>query len=119
MTSPGTGQCVCNDDAVNNPDLGLCHKTWKDRFLAGQLPEGKYTECRGKRTKRHKVLTNADALPAELRRHPFRAAPALYTFNVARYFAMILRTREYAKQKKVQRASAQSAERSGPKDPKF
>ena len=61
LTSPGTGQCVCNDDVVNDPDLGPCHKTWNDRFLAGQLPDGKYTERRGKRTKRHKVLTNADA----------------------------------------------------------
>ena len=49
--------------------------------------EGKCAECRAEWAKRPKVLTNADALPAELRRHPFRAAPGLYVFNVARYFA--------------------------------
>ena len=56
FTSPGSGKCGCNSDVVNDPILGPYRKTWKDRFLAGQLPEGKFTECRGKRTDRRRRL---------------------------------------------------------------
>ena len=59
-------------------------------------------DCRTERSKRHRVLTNADSIAAELHKDPFSSAPALYTFNVPRYFATNLRAREYAKQKNVQ-----------------
>ena len=39
---------------------------------------------------------------SELHGKPFDSAPALYTFNVPRYFATNLRAREYAKQRDVQ-----------------
>ena len=110
MMSPGACGCRCNDDVVQDAQLGPYRKAWKERFLAGctdmwelmNSAEGECRECRAERVKRQRVLTKANSLPPELRRKPFDSAPALYTFNVPRYFATNLRAKEYAKQRKVQ-----------------
>ena len=110
LTSPCAGKCGCNDDVVDDSVLGPCRQTWKDRFLGGcadmealqTSPDGECAECRAERAKRHRVLTDGNCQAPELRTNPFSAAPALYTFNVPRYFATNLRAREFAKQKNVQ-----------------
>ena len=110
LASPCAGKCGCNDDVVDDSVLGPCRKTWKERFSGGcadmaalqTSPDGECAECRAERAKRHRVLTNTESLAPELRSDPFSGAPALYTFNVPRYFATNLRAREFAKQKNVQ-----------------
>ena len=80
------------------------------RFLAGcpdmaaliNSSDGECAECHTQISKRHRVLTETQKVPADLHKSPFSGAPALYTFNVPRYFATNLRAREYAKQKNRQ-----------------
>ena len=102
MTSPGTGNCDCNDDVVNDPVLGPYRRLWKEHFLSGKLPEAECTRCQAERVKRHRVLTSADALTPKRPEQPFSRAPTLYTFNVPRCFAPYLHAKEYAKQKNLQ-----------------
>ena len=64
--------------------------------------EGECAEGRAERTRRRRVLTDADSLGPEVRRDPFSGAPALCTFNAPGYFATNLRAREFAKQKSLQ-----------------
>ena len=72
-------------------------------MAAMQRTEGNECEaCQKERAKRHRVLAGNGEVPAHLRSDPFSSAPALYTFNIPRYFATNLRAREYAKQKNVQ-----------------
>ena len=47
---------------------------------------------------RHRVLTNLNNIWSELQKPPFSEAPAVYSFNVPRYYSIQLRAREYAKQ---------------------
>ncbi len=54
--------------------------------------------CKSERARRHRVLTRLDKIPDELHKPPFSTAPALYSFNVPRYFSTLLRAREFAKQ---------------------
>ena len=97
-------------DVVDDAILGPYRKTWKNIFLKGcgdmtafqKNAQGECQECHAERIKRHRVMTPGDAVPPELHRKPFNGAPALYTFNVPRYFATNLRAREYAKQNNVQ-----------------
>ena len=95
---------------MEDPVLGRYRKHWKDKFTQGcldmaamQRTEGSECKtCQEERDKRHRVLASHEELPARLRQDPFCSAPALYTFNIPRFFATYLRAREYAKQKKVQ-----------------
>ena len=48
------------------------------------------------------MISNLAEVPEEVRRSPFSGAPALYSFNVPRYFSTNLRAREFAKQENVQ-----------------
>ena len=111
LTSPCIGKCRCNIDVKDDGIIGPYRNTWKVRFLAGHADmealqkssEGECAECQAERARRHRVLTNsAGAWTSELHGKPFDSAPALYTFNVPRYFATNLRAREYAKQRDVQ-----------------
>ena len=110
MTFPRASTCGCNDDVVADAVLGPHRKSWKERFLKGcadmaalqTSPEGECAECRAERARRRRVLTDTNSLGPELHRDPFSGAPALYTFNVPRYFATNLRAREFAKQKNLQ-----------------
>ena len=56
------------------------------------------TACNERRRARHRVLTNLSDIPEEVRQPPYTDAPAIYSFNVPRYYSMQLRAREYAKQ---------------------
>ena len=110
LKSPCASKCRCNDDVTADAVLGPHRKSWKERFLKGcadmaalqTSPEGECAECRAERARRRRVLTDTNSLGPELHRDPFSGAPALYTFNVPRYFATNLRAREFAKQKNLQ-----------------
>ena len=67
--------------------------------------------CRYTRTLRQRVLSletvphsasGQARVPAEVRQPPFTDAPALYTFNVPRYFNIQLRAREFARKRNSQ-----------------
>ena len=58
--------------------------------------------CQTERSRRHRVLDNLSNLPPSLKSDPYTHAPALYTFNVPRYFSTNLRAREFAKQADLQ-----------------
>ena len=58
--------------------------------------------CTMERKRRQRVLSDLSSIPAELHAPPYSEAPALYNFNVPRYFSMQFRAREFAKQKNVQ-----------------
>ena len=110
LTSPCAGNCNCNMDVMDDEILGRYRKAWKNIFLNGcsnmtafkKNAQGECQDCHTERIKRHRVMKPSDAVPPELHKKPFSGAPALYTFNVPRYFATHLRAREYAKQNNVQ-----------------
>ena len=59
-------------------------------------------ECTAERQRRSRVLSDLRFIPTALTKPPYCAAPALYSFNVPRYFSSQLRAREFAKQNNVQ-----------------
>ena len=109
MASP-CARCQCNADVEEDPLLGRCRKSWKAKFMAGSADmsevirsaEAACPECATERARRCRVISNLSAVPEEVRRSPFSGAPALYSFNVPRYFSTNLRAREFAKQENVQ-----------------
>ena len=58
--------------------------------------------CTQERKRRKRVLSNLEEIPEALKKPPYSSAPALYSFNVPRYFSIQLRAREFAKQNNVQ-----------------
>ena len=58
--------------------------------------------CREERKRRHRVLTSLETIPEELHKLPYSNAPALYSFNVPRYYSTLLRAREFAKQQNLE-----------------
>ena len=85
--------------------------TWREAFLAGCPDmksficesEKKCLACMTERKRRQRVLPNDVAnISADLHEKPFCNAPALYSFNVPRYFTLQLRAREFAKKNQVQ-----------------
>ena len=54
--------------------------------------------CKRNRELRCRALAETSIIPDELHQAPFTSAPALYSFNVPRYFSIQLRAKEYAKQ---------------------
>ena len=102
--------CNCNADQIDDPLLGKVKNSWKEAFLSGitniaeviKTTEGKCQQCTAERKRRHRVLSDLSNIAPELHAPPYSNAPALYNFNVPRYFSMQLRAREYAKQNNVQ-----------------
>ena len=108
-TAAGKG-CSCNTDVVADPLLGDIKTSWKSAFLSGHenmselIRQTECAECSKERNRRRRVLSEDDMLTTseEFKQNPWCEAPALYSFNVPRYFTMQLRAREYAKQNNVQ-----------------
>ena len=67
-----------------------------------QSAEAQCKACQTERSRRHRVLTDLSSLSPSLRTSPYTHAPALYTFNVPRYFSTNLRAREFAKHNNIQ-----------------
>ena len=109
--SPGA-TCTCNKTVTEDPVLGSVRQDWKEAFLAGcndmmsliKSSEEQCKTCTEERKRRKRVIGDCDVneLPEEVRKKPFSDAPALYSFNVPRYFTMQLRAREFAKENNVQ-----------------
>ena len=53
--------------------------------------------CADIRAQRKRVLREGDPLPEDLSTPAFAAAPAIYSFNVPRYFTTQIRAREFGK----------------------
>ena len=102
--------CTCNDDVEIDPLLGAIKSNWKQRFLKGDChmaevvreTEANCSQCAHERQRRHRVLNATVTDKQELQQEPYSSAPALYAFNVPRYFSTNLRAREFAKQTNVQ-----------------
>ena len=109
FTSP-CNDCQCNSDLVQDPIVGSFRKRWKERFVNGcsdmsrliQEEEDSCENCKTERLRRQKVLTGMTTMPVSLQKPPFSSAPALYSFNVPRYFCTNVRAREFCKQSNVQ-----------------
>ena len=67
-----------------------------------QKAEASCSQCTAERARRCRVILTPTAVSPELHEPPFSGAPALYSFNVPRYFATNLRAREFAKQNNLQ-----------------
>ena len=114
LTSPtrfrGGTACACAVHVEEDLVIGQFRPDWKEHFLRGcqdmasflRSEEAECEQCREERKRRHRVLTDLTSLDPALHRPPFTGAPALYTFNVPRYFATNLRAKEFAKQQNVQ-----------------
>lgn len=87
--------------------LGACRKDgyyipWVQLFLeqgrsGAELLDGECSVCKETRLQRKRVLDLA-ALPTErLSKPPFDRAPALYSYNVPRYYTLLQRSRAFAK----------------------
>ena len=110
---PSDERCAqCWRDIAHDPVLGRYHKSWAAAFLKGadmqkQITNFECASCKKARSQRKRVLsldgaagsvTDHERVPAEARRPPYTDAPALYSFNVPRYFNIMLRAREFARQ---------------------
>ena len=58
--------------------------------------EGDCDECRRERAARARVLPLGTTNRKEFNEQPFAAAPAIYNFNVPRYYTVLIRAREFA-----------------------
>ena len=94
----------CNRSIKEDPILGFYREDWKTKFLQGEPDMADYirnseqacVQCSEERQRRHRVLTDFQNIPSSLTKSPFTSAPALYSFNVPRYFSSQLRVREFA-----------------------
>jgi hypothetical protein len=75
---------------------------WVRRFIEDgatgtELMREQCSGCQQRRAKRRRVMTADDYDRPELKQPPFDTAPALYAYNVPRYYTVLLRAREYAR----------------------
>ena len=54
-------------------------------------------KCTALRQAHKRVLNSSEPLPEDISSPHFAAAPAIYSFNVPRYFTTMIRAREYGK----------------------
>ena len=109
---PSEQECrQCWGDIIQDPVLGRYQETWADVFLQGadmstHIDSFECAACKKSRSQRKRVLSldagahavsDQERLAAEARRPPYTDAPALYSFNVPRYFNILLRAREFAR----------------------
>ena len=66
------------------------------------IHETECAACKDRRRQRHHVLTTLFEIPKELHEPPYTEAPAMYSFNVARYCSMQLRSRGYTRRNRQQ-----------------
>ena len=66
------------------------------------IAETECEDCAVTRAARVRVLHNTQEAPETWKKQPFSNAPALFTFNVPRYFAILIRAREFARESNVE-----------------
>ena len=78
-----------------------CKRRWAEAFVQGasgsELMSDECAKCAEARHKRRRVLPIGSVEPT-LHQEPFSSAPAIYNYNVPKYWAVHLRAREFAKQ---------------------
>ena len=100
------GDCNCNADTEHVEGLGVMKTDWKRTFLAGEPNMADYiarTECSvcaKERYRRRRVSYQDQMVTSDSTE--FSHAPALYSFNVPRYFAILLRAQSFALSEQVQ-----------------
>ena len=105
---PGNAGCQCNGDLVPDKDFTPYKKSWANAFMRGcqdmkaLIANSECSSCAKVRQDRHRVLTDLKNISPDLHAPPFPDAPAVYSFNVPRYYSIQLRAREYAKQNNKQ-----------------
>ena len=98
--------CNCNADTEHVEGLGVMKTDWKRTFLAGEPNMADYiarTECSvcaKERYRRRRVSYQDQMVTSDSTE--FSHAPALYSFNVPRYFAILLRAQSFALSEQVQ-----------------
>ena len=101
------GECSCpgrTELALHDVESSPCfYGPWLQRFLLDgmsgkELMAEECDACHSTRLQRSRVLSNnfvaSDPL---LHKTPFDTAPALYAYNVPRFYALMLRSRQYAR----------------------
>ena len=95
-------ECSCNNDVIDVPGIGPCKKSWRDEFLNGRndmrgfIAETECEKCKAERTARCRVGDNATILDEEEDVLAYSIAPALFNFNVPRYFTILIRAKQFA-----------------------
>ena len=101
----------CCKHLEEDPLLGWYRRDWKTKFLQGYSgvelmrlagDDGDCEQCKRARVARTRVLPLGTTHRSEFSEEPFASAPAIYNFNVPRYYTILLRAREFAKQAKQQ-----------------
>ena len=102
----GCSSADCRKHLKRDPLLGWYREGWKDKSLQGHSGSqlmaltgdgGDCLECRRERQHRARVLPLGTEHRAEFSQQPFSSSPAIYNFNIPRYFTLLLRAREFAK----------------------
>ena len=102
--------CECSmlhEDKTITPAPGVTlYKSWAEKFLRdGASPEDlinlECTTCANLRRTRCRVLNDNYCPKEQFSNKPFDTAPALFAFNVPRYFAIMHRARQYARNNNV------------------
>ena len=111
---PGSGiaGCQCSNDVelVSGTTNVYCKRAWATLFLQGwsgrdivcRQPENPHehaecSACAAKRKQCKRVLPHGPVKDRELQEEPFASAPAIYSYNLPKYYAMHLRAREFAR----------------------
>ena len=97
-TEWGDKKCEC----VGECDEAGFFKPWVRAFLtegrtAAELMATECKECCLQRARRKRVLDRGGTVPEELIKSPFDVAPALYSYNVPRYYTVLQRARQFAR----------------------
>ena len=92
----------CAEGLVFIPRLGFTKRAWIEAFLSQghtgrQLNSTECETCACERKRRARVISYEAPPTDELQREPFASAPAIYSYNVPKYFSILLRAREWAK----------------------
>ena len=75
---------------------------WSGRDIVSKQPDNPHEHaecdaCAARRKQCHRVLPHGPVNDVGLQEEPFASAPAIYTYNLPKYYAMHLRAREFAR----------------------
>ena len=99
--SPASKTCSCWKDIDYDDRIGYYRQSWLRAFVAGDaikdvVARTECDNCRLARKQRQRVLDPEEAIPEEIATPVFASAPAIYSFNVPRYFTTQVRARRFA-----------------------
>ena len=96
---------ACAQDVVHDPVLGSYKCSWMNKYLAGETNMQRYIAeqerqcptCQRERDRRNRLWDEKG-----FNLDDFCDAPALYSFNIPKYFTMMERAQHFAKSKHLQ-----------------